>query len=169
MTPRTTTARLLCGLALVAGPVALTACGSNDKGSSGSTTSSSSGSDGGYGYGSSTATTTTTTSTTGGGSSKGASTVELHAQEHGGGHMSFDKPAYSAKAGKVTIRMSDPSSDSLSHGIEIEGNGVERKGSVVAPGGTSTITVSLKPGTYDLYCPVPGHRAMGMAATLTVR
>ena len=36
-------------------------------------------------------------------------------------------------------------------------------------GGTSVITITdLKPGTYTLYCAVPGHEQAGMKGTLTV-
>jgi len=31
------------------------------------------------------------------------------------------------------------------------------------------VTVTLKPGTYQFYCPVPGHKAAGMKGTLTVQ
>jgi uncharacterized cupredoxin-like copper-binding protein len=30
------------------------------------------------------------------------------------------------------------------------------------------LTVSLKAGTYTLYCTVPGHKAAGMVAKLTI-
>ena len=33
----------------------------------------------------------------------------------------------------------------------------------------SSITVSLKAGTYTFFCEVPGHRAAGMFGTLTVK
>jgi uncharacterized cupredoxin-like copper-binding protein len=35
-------------------------------------------------------------------------------------------------------------------------------------GGTKTLSVSLKPGTYTFECTVPGHAAAGMKGTLTV-
>jgi uncharacterized cupredoxin-like copper-binding protein len=51
----------------------------------------------------------------------------------------------------------------------ITGNGVSVAGVVVGPGGTSTVSASLKPGTYTFYCTVPGHREAGMSGTLTVK
>ena len=36
-------------------------------------------------------------------------------------------------------------------------------------GGTKTLTLNLKPGTYVFYCSVPGHRAAGMEGKLTVQ
>ena len=36
-------------------------------------------------------------------------------------------------------------------------------------GGSKTLSVSLKPGTYKFYCSVPGHRTAGMEGTLTVQ
>ena len=42
-------------------------------------------------------------------------------------------------------------------------------GQVVSSGGTSQVTVSLKPGTYQFLCTVPGHAAAGMKGVLTVK
>jgi uncharacterized cupredoxin-like copper-binding protein len=36
-------------------------------------------------------------------------------------------------------------------------------------GGTKTLSVELKPGTYKYFCTVPGHRMAGMEGTLTVK
>jgi uncharacterized cupredoxin-like copper-binding protein len=38
----------------------------------------------------------------------------------------------------------------------------------IPAGGRAQFTVTLKPGKYNLYCTIPGHRAMGMLARLTV-
>jgi uncharacterized cupredoxin-like copper-binding protein len=55
------------------------------------------------------------------------------------------------------------------HSIEIDGPGVSNQESRTAgPGGTSTLTVTLQPGTYDMWCPVGNHRAEGMETKLTV-
>jgi plastocyanin len=35
-------------------------------------------------------------------------------------------------------------------------------------GGSKTLTLNLKAGTYTFYCSVPGHRQAGMEGTLTV-
>jgi uncharacterized cupredoxin-like copper-binding protein len=67
----------------------------------------------------------------------------------------------------VTIDMTNPGQ--VPHAIAVEGNGVDKDGKVVTGGGTSTVSVKLKPGTYTFYCPVDGHRQQGMKGTLTVR
>jgi plastocyanin len=101
-------------------------------------------------------------SSSGGGG--GGASLTLNADKSA---LKFDKTSLSAAAGKVTIAMTNPSS--LQHNIAIEGNGVEQKGDVVGNGGTSTVTATLKAGTYTFYCSVDGHRAAGMQGKLTVK
>ncbi|HET6509330.1 MAG TPA: plastocyanin/azurin family copper-binding protein [Baekduia sp.] len=113
-----------------------------------------------------TATRASTTASSPSGAGSGAQ-LTLAADEQGG--LSFTKKTLSAKAGHVTITMANPSGDSLPHAIAIEGHGVDQDGRTVQPGGTSTVTADLKPGTYTFYCPVDGHRQAGMKGTLTVR
>ena len=81
--------------------------------------------------------------------------------------LKFDKSALSAKPGKVTIVMQNPSA--LPHDVAIEGNGVDVTGKTVNQGGTSTATANLKAGTYTFYCSVDNHRQAGMEGTLTVK
>ena len=86
-----------------------------------------------------------------------------------GGQLRFTTSTLTAaKPGKVTLVMTNPSSAGMEHAIAIDGNGVDSDGPTVAPGGTSSVTVDLKKGTYTYYCPVPGHRQAGMVGTLTV-
>ena len=83
-----------------------------------------------------------------------------------GGALKFDKKTLSAKAGKVTITMDNPSD--VPHAIEIQGNGVEAEGKTVGKDEKSIASADLKAGTYDFYCPVGNHRAQGMEGKLTV-
>lgn len=55
------------------------------------------------------------------------------------------------------------------HALSIEGPGVSETTPEVPGGdGTEELTVTLEPGTYELWCPVPGHREDGMEATIEV-
>jgi uncharacterized cupredoxin-like copper-binding protein len=96
-----------------------------------------------------------------------AQKLTLAAAEDGG--LSFTEKTLDAKAGSVTLTMDNPSGDQMPHAIAIEGDGVDQDGEVAQPGGTSTVTADLKPGTYTFYCPVGQHRQNGMEGTLTVQ
>lgn len=54
------------------------------------------------------------------------------------------------------------------HALEIEGEGVEEESDELGPGDSADVTVELKAGTYELYCPIGNHREQGMEGTLTV-
>ncbi|HET8953027.1 MAG TPA: plastocyanin/azurin family copper-binding protein [Solirubrobacteraceae bacterium] len=82
------------------------------------------------------------------------------------GSLKFDKTSLDAKAGTVTIDFDNPSS--VQHGVEIDGNGVQKVSDIVTKGKTS-VTADLKPGTYEYFCPVTGHKEAGMKGTLTVK
>jgi uncharacterized cupredoxin-like copper-binding protein len=126
----------------------------------GSSSSSSSTSSGGGGGGSA-------SSGGGGAASGGGQTLKLTANPSGA--LSFNTSSLSAKAGKVTLQMSNPSSSGTPHGIAVEGNGVDKDGQIVDPGQGSLLTVDLKPGTYEFYCPFDGHKQAGMKGTLKVQ
>ena len=63
-------------------------------------------------------------------------------------------------------------SGTMAHGFEIEGEiageEVEWEIEPFEPGLTKTLEVRLPPGTYEVYCPVPGHKEEGMVAELIV-
>lgn len=141
-------------LVAILATLALTAvgCGGDDSDDSGSSGSDSSGA-AGSGADSSEA-------PSGGG---GATKLKLIADPDGA--LKFDKTSLSAKPGKVTITMDNQSS--TPHAVEVEGKGVEEETKTVT-GGSADVTVDLKAGNYEFYCPVDGHRQAGMEGTLTV-
>jgi len=106
----------------------------------------------------------TSTSSGGGASGGAAQTLKIAAEPSGA--LKFDKSSLTAKAGKLTIVMDNPSD--LPHAVEIEGNGVEAKGETVTKGGVSKASADVKAGEYEFYCPVDGHKQAGMEGTLTV-
>jgi plastocyanin len=106
----------------------------------------------------------TSTSSGGGASGGAAQTLKIAADPSGA--LKFDKSSLTAKAGKLTIVMDNPSD--LPHAVEIEGNGVEAKGETVTKGGVSKASADVKAGEYEFYCPVDGHKQAGMEGTLTV-
>jgi plastocyanin len=83
-----------------------------------------------------------------------------------GDKLSFSKKKITVRAGKVTLKMHNPSDNHLEHSIAIHGHG---SGTDVSPGGTSTVTAKLKKGTYTFFCPVSEHEAEGMKGKLVVR
>jgi plastocyanin len=113
----------------------------------------------------STTATTSTTQTTTTPSGGGGSNLTISADPSGA--LKFTKSKLTAKSGKVTIKMDNPSP--VQHSVAIEGNGVDVSGNTVGKGGVSTASASLKPGKYTFYCPVDGHRQAGMQGTLTVK
>jgi plastocyanin len=92
-----------------------------------------------------------------------ATTVDLRASKT---KLAFNHKTLTAKHGKVTLVMANPSG--LPHAIAVEGHGIDKKGKTVKKGGTSTVAVTLKKGTYEFYCPVDGHKAAGMKGKLIV-
>jgi plastocyanin len=144
----------LIALVLATGVLTAAGCGGDDDNGG----SSSSG--GGTGTQSSGSSSTSSSST---GSGGGGQTLSVTADP--GGAISWDKSKLSAKAGKVTLRIVNKSE--IPHAIEVEGNGVEEETKTVT-GGSAKVTVDLKPGTYEYYCPVGQHKQT-MKGTLTVQ
>ena len=69
--------------------------------------------------------------------------------------------------GTYTFKVADKGQ--TTHALEIDGPGVsDRKSSAVSPGGSTSLTVKLQKGTYEVYCPVDGHRGLGMDTKITV-
>jgi uncharacterized cupredoxin-like copper-binding protein len=72
-----------------------------------------------------------------------------------------------SKTGTYAFRVTN--NGKMAHALEVEGNGVEERIGDIQPGAAATLRVTLtKDGSYELYCPIDGHRSQGMESTLTV-
>ena len=71
-------------------------------------------------------------------------------------------------SGSVTFTVTN--AGSIPHAFEVEGQGIERETALIQPGARATLSLTLKPGTYDVYCPVgqDSHKHLGMEAHLSV-
>ena len=110
-----------------------------------------------------TATTTTATTSTQPGpaptSPGAAATVKVSETE-----FKIALGSTSLKAGKVTFDVKNDGK--IPHDLAIKG--MSEKTKLIPAGGSATLTVTLKAGTYELYCSVPGHEAAGMKLSITV-
>jgi len=74
----------------------------------------------------------------------------------------------SVPAGATTFTVSNAGKET--HSFEVEGNSIEQEiKPALKVGETKTLQVNLKPGTYKVYCPVDGHKMLGMSRDLTVQ
>jgi plastocyanin len=72
-------------------------------------------------------------------------------------------------SGQITVNVSNDGQ--TIHSLEVEGpKGESELRSELAPGTSGSMVVDLsEPGTYEMYCPVDGHREEGMVGEITVR
>lgn len=115
-----------------------------------------------------TATTKSTTTTkppaTIGAPTSPATALKLAANAQG--QLSYDTKTLSAKAGSVTITMTN--SSPVEHNVTIAQGSTILGATPTFTGSSKTLALKLKPGSYVFYCSVPGHRQAGMEGTLTV-
>jgi uncharacterized cupredoxin-like copper-binding protein len=80
-------------------------------------------------------------------------------------HIAMSKS--SIPAGTYTIRAVN--SGQTTHALEINGPGVSNKATAgISPSSTAMLTVKLTKGSYEIWCPVANHKAMGMDTHITV-
>jgi plastocyanin len=79
--------------------------------------------------------------------------------------LKFDSKAYSVKTGVVQVNYIDGGGTHTLVFDDPKLNGFE----LAVPGGPKTGKVDLAPGKYTIYCTIPGHRAAGMEAVVTVQ
>lgn len=144
--------------ALAATLLALAGCGSSSSSSSSSSASTPA----------ETPTTSSASTSTPAPASESGGSEKVSLEANSEGQLEYNTKSLSAKAGKVSIDFTN--SSSLAHNVTVESSGGEQVGATPTfAGGSKTLSVSLKPGTYKFFCSVPGHRQAGMEGTLTVK
>ena len=147
---------LICPAALalvVAAALAVTGCGSSKSKSSSSESTPA-------------PATTPSTSTSAAPAAGGKTKLALAADPSG--QLKFDNSSLSAKAGTVAIDFTNASP--VGHNVTIaSSSGAIVNETPTFQGGSKTVTMTLKAGSYVFYCSTPGHRQAGMEGTLTVQ
>jgi uncharacterized cupredoxin-like copper-binding protein len=54
------------------------------------------------------------------------------------------------------------------HSLEILGPGVDAKTPNLNPGQSADLRVTLQDGSYDFFCPIDGHKSLGMNAEVAI-
>ena len=82
---------------------------------------------------------------------------------------SFD-PNRIVVGGAGAVRIVLRNEGDLAHNIHLERGGEDVGGTPsFAPGGSKSVRLELRPGTYELLCTVGDHAELGMKGELTVR
>ena len=80
--------------------------------------------------------------------------------------LKYNTKVLRAKAGKIKLVFTNQSM--LQHNVRIESGETELGGTKKITKGSTTASVTLKKGTYNFYCSVPGHEDAGMKGKLIV-
>jgi plastocyanin len=81
-------------------------------------------------------------------------------------HIALSKKVFTA--GTYTFLVQNKGG--TTHSLAITGPGLHNATSAdISPGQNTKLTVTFKKGgKYDIYCPIPGHKALGMNVNMTV-
>jgi plastocyanin len=157
-----TSLRLLAAGVLVAG---LAGCGSSSTSSSSSSTTASAAPSA-----STTASVSTAASSTAAATAPSGAAQVVKLEANPSGELSYNTTTLTAHPGKVTIDFTNMAP--LQHNVTVEsgsGSGNVLGNTPTFSGGTKSLTLNLKAGTYTVFCSVPGHRMAGMQGTLKVQ
>ena len=142
-------------LAVLAGLLAVSGCGSSSKTASSSPASSTPA-----------APATSTTPSQPAAAGGAGHTLSISANPEG--QLKYSTSTLTAKSGQVAITFTNAAS--LGHNLTVASpSGAQLGATETFQGGSRTLSLNLTPGVYKFYCTVPGHRAAGMEGTLTVQ
>ncbi|MFE1312202.1 copper-binding protein [Streptomyces sp. NPDC058755] len=104
----------------------------------------------------------------GGGGQAGGSAGSGTPQAGSGTKVTVTETEYALKLSRTsftpgTYTFVSDNAGKITHALSVDGPGVEdARTKDVPPGHDGTVTVTLKKGTYEVYCPIDGHKQMGM-------
>ena len=73
---------------------------------------------------------------------------------------------HKAPVGRVRIVVRN--AGKVPHALAIRGAGVSRRTPTIAPGKSAVLLVDMRSGAYSLWCPMPGHAALGMKSSIAL-
>ncbi|MGK2932383.1 MAG: cupredoxin domain-containing protein [Solirubrobacterales bacterium] len=100
-----------------------------------------------------------------GGSSGGGAAIALDADPDGA--LAYEQETLEAKSGTVDVAFTNDAS--IGHDVVFELDGEEVARGDVITGSSVNVSFDAKPGEYEFYCSLPGHRAAGMEGLMTVK
>ena len=103
----------------------------------------------------------------GGEGAAAASSTEVTLTADPSGVTAFDRKEAAVKSGTVTIRLVNEAP--IEHNVAVAQGTRELGRSDTIKEDETELKVDLRPGEYEFYCTVTGHRAAGMEGTLTVQ
>ena len=101
------------------------------------------------------------TPTAGSSAPSGAHTVDVSETEY---HLALSTTSFTAGTWSFSVT----NNGKIVHSLEVDGPGVHAVTADLQPGQSTTLNATLQSGQYDVFCPIPGHRALGMNAEITV-
>jgi uncharacterized cupredoxin-like copper-binding protein len=106
---------------------------------------------------------TTTGPASGGGGSPSGAPISIAETEY----KLSPSSANVDRGGTVSIKVKNEGT--TTHALEVEGPSGEVKTPTIAPGRSATLQANLsKAGTYEMYCPIDGHKGKGMKGEISV-
>ena len=105
---------------------------------------------------------TTTTPATGGSSAATGTPVNVTLKDFS---VTVDQSG-NLRPGTYTFHVTNEGPSA--HNLTVDGPDVEDEATPTFGSGSKDLTVTLKSGSYELYCSVPGHKQAGMETHITV-
>ena len=96
-------------------------------------------------------------------SSAAATTIKVTEREY---HITLSKKTVHAGTVKLTVH----NSGTMGHALAVSGAGLKgvKKLATIAPGKSRTLIVKVGGGKLSVWCPLPGHAALGMKTSVKV-